>query len=175
MRPFHAALGLFVLTLGLILPTSCTKEVFNDFEDEEAVEMILTVGADTKTENNGDRTVWSSDDVLTVIHAPAGGSDFWASPFTYEGSNAFKGKVKRLSESNDWYLVYPYSEEHTAANQIGLTFPAAQTQSGNDNKSHLAGPDFPLFGKKADVARGGDLSLQMENLRGPGSPGIWYL
>ena len=39
MRLFPVVLGLFALTLGLFLPTSCTKENFDDFQDEELVEM----------------------------------------------------------------------------------------------------------------------------------------
>ena len=143
---------------------SCTKEVFSDVQDDDIVEMVINVGADTKTTNSGDSTLWEEDDVLTVIHAPANGSEFWASPFYKSGANAFTGKVKRLSAENDWYVVYPYNAENTDASQLSFTFPSEQTQTGNDNLAHFAGEQFPLFGKQTGLARGEQLNLQMQNV-----------
>lgn len=163
MRLFPVVLGLFALTLGLFLPTSCTKETFDDFQDEELVEMIITVGGNTKTSNDGDSTIWSENDELSVIHSAPNASTFWLSPFTYYGYNAFHGTVSRLSANNDWYAVYPYNASHTSAESVSLTFPALQTQTGNST-AHLAGTDFPMVGKATNVARSTDLSIRMENL-----------
>lgn len=166
MRLFPVVLGLFALTLGLFLPTSCTKETFDDFQDEELVEMIITVGGNTKTSNEGDSTIWSKNDELSVIHSAPNATTFWLSPFTYYpsyGNNAFYGTVSKLSANNDWYAVYPYNASHTSAESVSLTFPALQTQTGNST-AHLAGTDFPMVGKATNVARSTDLSIRMENL-----------
>lgn len=166
MRLFPVVLGLFALTLGLFLPTSCTKENFDDFQDEELVEMIITVGGNTKTSNDGDSTLWSENDELSVIHSAPNATTFWLSPFTYYpsyGYNAFYGTVSKLSANNDWYAVYPYNASHTSAESVSLTFPALQTQTGNST-AHLAGTDFPMVGKATNVARSTDLSIRMENL-----------
>ena len=165
--PFPVVLGLFALTLGLFLPTSCTKEAFNNPLDEELVEMIITVGGNTKTANEGDSTLWSENDQLSVIHSAPGATTFWLSPFTYYptyGYNAFYGTVSKLSANNDWYAVYPYDASHTSAENISLTFPASQTQTGNKSTAHLAGEEFPMVGKAENVARSTDLNIRMENL-----------
>ena len=167
LRPFPVVLGLFALTLGLFLPTSCTKEAFNNPLDEELVEMIITVGGNTKTANEGDSTLWSENDQLSVIHSAPGATTFWLSPFTYYptyGYNAFYGTVSKLSANNDWYAVYPYDASHTSAENISLTFPASQTQTGNKSTAHLAGEEFPMVGKAENVARSTDLNIRMENL-----------
>ena len=163
-RLFPQALGVIALALGTLLTPSCTKEYFSDVPDDDAVEMIISLGADTKTTNDGNSTLWAEEDQLTVIHSAAGGSDFTASRFSYIGSNDFSGKVSRLSSTNDWYVIYPYKEGNTAANALSFTFPASQSQSGNASKAHLAGEDFPLVGKTLGVTRGADLTVQTANL-----------
>ena len=162
-RSIPQALGVIALALGTLLTPSCTKDYISDVLDDDAVEMIISIGADTKTANEGDSTVWIDTDKLSVIHS-ANGSDFYASKFSYVGSNDFSGKVSRLSSTNDWYVIYPYKEENTAANALSFTFPASQTQTGNANKAHFAGDDFPMVGKSLGVTKGAGLSLTMENV-----------
>ena len=158
----HYALGMLVLTVGTLLP-SCTHEFPVDSPEDDGIEMVINVGNDTRTTNEGDHTLWEADDVLTVIHT-SDGSEFWASPFQNSGGNSFTGKVKRLSATNDWYVVYPYIEENVAANQISFTFPSSQTQTANGSMGHLAGNAFPLYGKKTGVARTEALNMPMQNL-----------
>ena len=162
-RPIPLALGIFSIAMGFLLLSSCAKELTSDIPDDDSVEMIIKVGTDTKTANNGDKTQWIEGDELTVIHS-SNGNDFWYSYFSWYGANAFSGKVNRLSSENDWYAVYPYREQNVSAKQINLTFPSLQTQTGNDNKEHFAGEQFPMFGKKKGVARTEELSLQMQNI-----------
>lgn len=166
LRQFPAAIGLLVLTLGMILPVSCSREVFPDTVDEELVEMIITVGSNTRTVNDGNGTTWAEDDDLTVIHSATSASTpaFWPSQFFYNGGNAFHGTVSRLSATNNWYAVYPYAESNASANDIVFTLPSTQTQQGNASKSHLAGRNFPLFGKAEGVERSTELNLPMKNL-----------
>lgn len=159
---FHRALGIVALAFGTLL-LSCTQEIPVDYPDNDGVEMVINVGNDTRTTNNGDQTLWDAEDVLTVIHT-SDGTEFWASAFQNTGGNAFTGKVKRLSATNDWYVIYPYLEENVAANQISFTFPSSQAQNGNGSMAHLAGEQFPLFGKKTGVARSEALSMPVQNL-----------
>ena len=149
---------------GLLL-ASCNVES-NQYDDQEdSVLMTLQVNqGETRTTNDGDRTLWSEGDALSVIHTPAGGKTFWASQFDFQGGNMFQGSVNRLSATNDWYAVYPYVQENVAADQIHLTFPVRQTETGNGNKQHLAGEGFPMFGIQKDVARSASLGMSMRNL-----------
>ena len=127
--------------------------------------MVIHVGDETRTTNNGTSTRWVEGDELTVIHSAPGGSDFLASRFTKNpGENSFTGKVKRLSATNDWYVVYPYREENVEANQLSFTFPANQTQAGNASMAHLAGDHFPLVAKSLNLVRGNQLSVTMQNV-----------
>ena len=166
LRQFPAVIGLLVLTLGLLLPVSCSREVFVDFEDDELVEMTITVGSNTRTTNDGNGTTWTEGDDLTVIHSATSASSpaFWPSQFLFSGGNAFHGTVSRLSATNNWYAVYPYAESNASANDIVFTLPSTQTQQGNASKSHLAGRNFPLFGKAEGVERSTELNLPMKNL-----------
>lgn len=135
------------------------------YDQEDSVVMTLQVNqGETRTTNNGNSTLWLEGDALSVIHAPAGSETFWASHFGFMGGNLFQGSVSRLSASNDWYAVYPYVEENISANEINLTLPVRQTETGNGNKQHLAGEGFPMFGIQKDVARSASLGMSMRNL-----------
>ena len=152
------------LAAGSLL-TSCNVESDLYDDQDDAVVMTLQVNqGGTKTTNDGDKTLWSEGDALSVIHAPAGSKTFWSSRFGFTGGNLFQGSVSRLSSSNDWYAVYPYVEENVAADQVHLTFPARQTQTGNNNKTHFAGEGFPMYGIQKGVARSASLSMSMRNL-----------
>ncbi|MBQ6244921.1 MAG: tyrosine-protein phosphatase [Bacteroidales bacterium] len=166
-RQFPVVFGLLVLAFGSFLPVSCTKDVFTEVPEDDLVEMIITVGNNTKTANDGDHTNWTEGDQLSVIHSAPNASTFWLSPFTYNpyyGAYAFYGTVSKLSANNDWYAVYPYDAKHVSAESVSLTFPATQVQTGNAGTAHLAGETMPMFGKAENVARSTDLSIQMKNL-----------
>jgi len=155
---------MLLLAAGALF-SACQSESVPSDNDGDSVLMTLQAGpSGTRTTNDGDHTFWSEGDALSVIHSAAGGQTFYSSRFDFLNGNQFQGPVKRLSASNDWYAVYPYSEENVAANQIHLTFPAQQTQTGNGNKKHFAGTGFPLFGIQKGVARSANLSVSMQNL-----------
>ena len=80
-RPIPLALGIFSIAMGFLLLSSCAKELTSDIPDDDSVEMIIKVGTDTKTANNGDKTQWIEGDELTVIHS-SNGNDFWYSYFS---------------------------------------------------------------------------------------------
>lgn len=157
---------LFTLMAGGAFITSCTKEFDTPALSDEDSE-VLTIRFDqshTKTLNDGNSTVWAEGDALSVFHSTVGGTTFWPSWFGFYGANMFQGTVWRLSSTNDWYAVYPYQEDNVAADQVRLTFPSRQTQTGNDNKAHFSGEQFPMFGKKTGIARDVELSMEMHNL-----------
>jgi hypothetical protein len=149
---------------GLLL-VSCNVES-NQYDDQEdSVLMTLQVNqGETRTTNEGNSTLWSDGDALSVIHTSAGGQSFWASRFDFQSGNMFQGSVSRLSATNDWYAVYPYVQENVAADQIHLTFPVRQTETGNDNKKHFCGEGFPLYGIQKGVSRSASLGMSMRNL-----------
>lgn len=157
--------ALVMLLLAGPLFFSCSNE-FDPWgaEDDSELMTISVNQAGTRTSNDGNSTLWSEGDAISVIHSTAGGNTFWASWFGFYGGNMFQGSVNRLSSSNDWYAVYPYVEQNTAANEIQLDFPSRQVQTGNSNKSHFSGEQFPMFGKKTGVDRADELSLSMKNL-----------
>lgn len=157
--------ALVMLLLAGPLFFSCSNE-FDPWgtEDDSELMTISVSQPGTRTSNDGNSTLWSEGDAISVIHTTTGGNTFWASWFGFYGGNMFQGSVNRLSSSNDWYAVYPYVEENIAANEIHLDFPARQVQAGNSNKSHFSGEQFPMFGKKTEVARADELSISMKNL-----------
>ena len=157
-----------VVALGTSAFHSCSveKEIdLNGDPDEEGIEMVLNVGSpETRTGNSGNSTVWTEGDALSVFHSAAGQSTFWSSWFGFYSGNSFQGTVKKLSSTNDWYAVYPWRENNTSPDQVRLSFPSTQVQTGNDNKSHFAGESFPMYGKTANVARNDELSIKMSNV-----------
>ena len=157
--------ALVMLLLAVPLFFSCSNESDPWGTEDDSELMTISVNqAGTRTANEGNSTLWSEGDAISVIHTTAGSSTFWSSWFGYYGSNMFQGSVNRLSSSNDWYAVYPYVEENKAANEIHLSFPSRQVQTGNSNKSHFSGEQFPMVGKKKGVSRATELSLSMKNL-----------
>ena len=160
-----APYALIMLLLAGPLFFSCSNEIDPWGTEDDSELMTISVNqAGTRTSNDGNSTLWSEGDAISVIHSTTGSNTFWSSWFGFYGGNMFQGSVNRLSSSNDWYAVYPYVEENIAANEIHLNFPSRQVQTGNSNKSHFSGEQFPMFGKKTEVARADELSLSMKNL-----------
>ena len=157
--------ALVMLLLAVPLFFSCSNESDPWGTEDDSELMTISVNqAGTRTANEGNSTLWSEGDAISVIHTTAGSNTFWSSWFGYYGGNMFQGSVNRLSSTNDWYAVYPYVEENTAAYEIQLDFPSRQVQTGNSNKSHFSGEQFPMFGKKKGVSRADELSLSMKNI-----------
>jgi len=156
------------LLLGASLFSSCTLDsepLPSPIPDEDRVEMIIQAGLpETKTENDGNKTLWVEGDSLSVFHSASDSSCFTVDPFVYSEGNSFKGTVGNISKANDWYVVYPYSDNHVAPEEIHFTFSSTQIQDGNDNTSHLAGPSFPMYGQAEDVARDESLAISMTNI-----------
>lgn len=173
------SLGLMLVALTLM---NCSKE-------EIATEAPAVNGAafelfaateDGRTANDGWSTVWAEGDKITVIHAENGTQD-WVQdtptdkPFTIAdvATGRFTGTLQAEldAESYDWYLFYPYNEyiaqpiDLTAGyTYIGSRSDRSQAQTGIDNMTHIAGSNYPLYGKVTNVAVGEIPSVTMHNV-----------
>lgn len=166
-----------VFSLGLMLVaalafTNCAKqEVINDTPEQQpavsaGVPFELTAGMDTKTATTDGATInWAANDALNVFVAEHDGSFSGNKKFTStDGSKTFKGELDSAldgAKTYDWKVVYPYNEDILTVNThdgnkgyltLGSKTNATQTQSGNNNKAHLAGSHMPLYGVVKDVS-----------------------
>lgn len=137
----------FLVALTLV---SCAKVQEMDLPERIDFTLIAETGG-TRTVNDGLYTLWAAGDAVTAFHADAGTSAFQPERLDYAGDNTFGGQVFQLADANDWYVFYPCDESLTTPTEVHITVPAAQTQSGNDSRAHLAGPGFPLYGKQLSV------------------------
>lgn len=157
--------NLVSLTVLLAL-AGCYKE--SDFEPVAQGEpfKVLT-DLDTRTINEGMATKWVAGDEVNIFHSESGSSSYMSDgKFTISAENlaenTFKGNLSSPLEQGkiyDWYMVYPYrntlvspSNTAEASYTIGSSVGAKQIQNGYDNKAHLAGPGFPLYGKAFGVS-----------------------
>ncbi|MBO5686471.1 MAG: fibronectin type III domain-containing protein, partial [Alistipes sp.] len=173
------SLGLMLVALTLM---NCSKE-------EIATEAPAVNGAafelfasteDGRTANDGWSTVWAEGDQITVIHAENDTQD-WVqdtpegAPFTIAdlATGRFTGTLQAEldAESYDWYLFYPYNDyiaqpiDLTAGfTYIGSRSDRSQAQTGINNLTHIAGSNYPLYGKVTNVAVGEIPSVTMHNV-----------
>ena len=186
----HNILIASLFALATILVSSCAKEQFfdnndKDYEPEHKSGQVVSLFATTqqvKTVNDGVNTYWSQADAISVFHAPTGTTEYSDnSSFVInsecldpskENYGCFEGPITgELSESNDWYALYPYKETipSPAGTSVAVTGSiifgsdanVPQVQSGNDNTAHLAGTNMPLYGKTLNVASGNTPSVTM--------------
>ena len=152
--------------LGVLCLASC--QVAKEVNVVDHVSYDLTVEASlpaTRTANEGMSTKWVGNDMLSVLHAEAGKTQFYGSAFTYSGEeNTFKGRVLDVSTVNDWYLLYPYREDNVDAKQMHINVANVTVQTGNDNMAHIAGEGIPLWGRALNVERSTSLNVTMQNV-----------
>ena len=164
-----------IITIGISLisalffTTNCAKEEVSPVNEEtrsEAVSFKLNVSAqETRTTTEDGATInWATGDSINVFHAVTGSTEYGSNDkFTLAKGTTFNGELAdgALDESKtyDWYVMYPYvSHITTPANTstgyttVGSKASGSQKQTGNNNKAHLAGQYFPLYGKAAGVA-----------------------
>lgn len=167
--------------------TNCTKELEKIDEDQPQIEKkegsfeLFAKPVLTKTEMDGFNVNWvGGSDNVNVYHAVAESSDYVSDgKFSISADDAAAGKFKgdlgeELVENAkyDWYVFYPYisSKESPASTSKGWTPIGCQvssgieTQNGNNSTAHLAGSNFPLYGKVANVASNAAPTVTMEHL-----------
>ena len=144
--------------------TNCMKETATA---PDAVRSSYTIYADldsdTKTVNDGLSTKWTEKDSINVFHVESGAS--WVSNnIKFVLTDAQTGQFEtdafdgELAEVNDWYVMYPYDSHVVSPYIEGVGYmpvaskvSAVQTQKGNDNMAHIAGPNYPMWGVATGV------------------------
>ena len=139
----------------------CAQEIEQpEVPQQEGVPYELVAEVSTKTVNDGMSTKWAEDDALNVFFTEAGSESYGSNnQFTIvdveEGK--FEGTLTTYpdpTKNYDWYVIYPYNEKVTtpASTNYGYLYiggrsDAVQKQSGVDNMTHIAGKNYPLYGK----------------------------
>lgn len=173
-----------ILTMGLMCAatlafTNCDKQ---DVEPQVPAEKtpftIIASAVDTKTANDGLKTVWAENDALNVFHAVAGTTDYGTNDkFTFTGAdNKFTGEVALdAGKSYDWYALYPVNINP----KYVLTTPAGAkdgdgwayighkggaNQNKYNSKEHLCGTLCPLYGVAKSVPANTAASITMKHI-----------
>lgn len=161
-----------IMSIGVIVAaiftlTNCTKEMDAPQQTDQmpGVPFEFSASILTKTANQGDGTIWSAGDAVNLYHSLAG-----ASSYVSNGSFAiaeedleegkFKGELASALEngkSYDWVAFYPYNAANTAPSSVTVSLGSA-VQTGDNDMTHVAGENFPLWG----VAKNVDGNLQMQ-------------
>lgn len=176
-----------ILTLGAICAaaftlTNCNKEIAEPKAPvTEGIPFeIVAATADTKTENNGLYTKWTTGDALNVFHAEANSTTYGNNDrFTYTGAdNKFKGTLKTAlggGKSYDWYALYPVNDkaEYVITTPAGSTdgdgwayigHKGGATQNGYNSTAHLAETLCPLYGVVKSVDASTPVSFNMKHI-----------
>lgn len=174
-KSFVYAAGLMCLALSI---TDCQKELVDQTTPASEPNFELFARpVTTKTANDGLDTKWVAKDAINVFHAEAGSTAYVIDgQFTVKDieTGRFDGTVsKSLStdKSYDWYAFYPYTSQistpdNTASGYcyIGSRSDASQTQTGDNNMSHICGSNYPLYGIAKNVNASDVPSIQMQHL-----------
>lgn len=158
-KSFIYAGAILAATISL---TNCTKEINgSDTVLPEGIPFEICANPTTKTTVDGLSTKWAAGDGINVFHAAAGSTSYVSdNEFTIAAGDLteghFTGKLSAaLGEGTyDWYAIYPYSSyikspanTSTGYSIIGSRSDKSQSQTGVDNMSHIAGENYPLYGK----------------------------
>ena len=179
------SLGLMLVALTLM---NCSKEeiVTEAPAVNGAAFELFASTEDGRTVNDGWSTLWDEGDQINVFHAVAGTTEYKNDtpkvdvveyPFVVKDteSGLFVGDLMggALAEGTnyDWYLFYPYSSHIVtpANNSAGYTYigsrsDRSQAQTGVDNMTHIAGSNYPLYGKALDVPANKAPVVTMKNI-----------
>jgi hypothetical protein len=142
------------VSAAFVMAGSSQKESYEPAQESSeyaALEVPVSLPADTKTYNDGLSTKWSVDDQLSLsvryysLIQWGYVTEVADNPFNHAGKGKFVGKLEREiimgamnALSSTFTVAYPYGSQ-------GI--PASTTQNGYDSKAHLAGPNCPLSGK----------------------------
>lgn len=152
---------LSTLAVAALALVSCAKEQdINTNEKPQGVPFEIVAGSiETKTVNDEMSTLWEAGDQINLFHAVNGEASYvndGAFEAAADGASvSFTGTLASpLADGNyDWFAVYPYvAAFDTPAGTKTITIPAAQTQTGNDSKAHLAGANCPVAGNGKNIA-----------------------
>ena len=147
---------------------------------------VFVESYETKTAMTNDwKTAWldssqvGGPDMINLFSIPYNGSEYIKhGAFEFVGNQTFHGElygggISNLADKNNWYSVYPYnsnSSSGTTGITANVTIGASkednytQTQNTADNKTHLAGPYYPLYGIKNNVPKDKTPKFKMSHL-----------
>lgn len=172
---------LIVMAAAAIASVSCNKEepVAPDVQEGGIPFEFYAKGISSKTTNEGLATHWSAGDKVNLFHADAGSttyiSDGAFTTATAGASVTFTGELASAVTNGskyDWYAIYPYNSNITTpANTgtkgyvtVGSSKSGHQTQTGNSNKDHIAGTNYPIAGAVKNVTAPTTPSITMSHL-----------
>jgi len=157
-----------IAALGLFSAVGCLKENsgMQDFVSGDAFKVYVDI-MDTRTVNEGLRTLWVEGDTINLFHIVGTRNDD-ASLWTNNGkfvmtdvaANEFTGELGgTLAEGTSyyWHALYPYNAAFTDPSGLDEPFDdqlitighpngGYATQKGNDSMAHLVGQYCPLYG-----------------------------
>ena len=152
--------GILAAMLSL---TNCAKEIDAPEVNEGYKVELSANSAVSKTWNEDLKTVWGSRDALTVFYAEAG-TEHYGPNLKFNIVDTLEGRFECVlpapltKEVYDWYAQYPYTSQVTSpANTnsgyvtIGSKSTESQLQTKANSMSHIAGNNYPLFGKVTGV------------------------
>lgn len=136
----------------------CAQEIEQpEAPQQEGVAFELVAEVSTKTVNDKLSTKWAERDDLNVFFTEKGSTEYGVNNhFTVADveTGLFTGTIAAYpdaSKSYDWFAIYPYNSyvKTPAATSDGYLTLAGkeQRQVGVDNLAHIAGKNYPLFGK----------------------------
>ena len=170
---------LSALAVAAIAFTGCSKDDTGMKEIENNDFQVTLTGVNTKTSNNGMKTLWVAKDAINLFHNVAGESDpnyvndslFKTST---DGATAtFTGTLKDFDETKtyNWYAFYPYTKQITTpANTsagyvtVGSGAKNSQTQTGNNSTAHISGKNYPIAGVASKISGDERPVIQMRHL-----------
>ena len=164
-----------LLVSALVSASGCSKTGFDTQITHKETKITITVNAcDTKTSNNGVKTVWEEGDSISVFVNRTGNKTYGKNcKFIIKDveKGLFEGTVPETLDINstyDWYAVYPFDPSATAPNNTaGAYYPVGNespVQQGLDNRAHLAGAKMTTWGTAKSVPGGERPSLTMHQL-----------
>lgn len=149
------------------------ETIENDELQEEGFGVPYEIFVDepsTKTISDGQSTYWvneevalenglSTDDIdrvslFSISTEPSESTYKNHGKFTYVGDRRFVGERGTIGKTNHWYCVYPYNSSHSTNAPTEPASIKARVEIGSanltleraDNKMHIAGKNYPMFG-----------------------------
>lgn len=165
------------MIVAIVSLTNCKKETLIEKPIDKTSFSLIANLTETKTTISGYDVSWEAGDAMNVFYESTAAEGTYTptsaavSKFiTTAGDGIFTPSsgsfVAPASGTNNWYVFYPYNSYLTTPNNTSAgrsTISSNQTQSGNDNTSHLAAL-CTMAGKASSVAYNAVPSITMKQL-----------
>lgn len=171
-----------LLTIGLMLAaalalTNCVDQFETPIQESDIIVdetttlqgegepfEVFVETAETKLQYQNDGYYWeSATDKISLYSNPSENKNQVTAhgSFTYDGNGKFVGNLNgALANYNDWYCVYPSSAGVSNLSSHKITIGSSSNSDGictlsqeGNSKSHIAGPDYPMYGIKNNVSK----------------------